>query len=87
MGRRDAWPAICPTAGGRRDQRTCGVGLILYTWFVEVVSADGTGVCADGPAPHCYSAPLLDFKALAALSLALLILALIHLGERAGRRV
>lgn len=43
---------------------TCWVCLILYAWLVQVVSADGTGVCTYRPGPHCHSVPFLHFKPL-----------------------
>jgi len=46
---------------------TCGVGLVLDAWLVQVVAADGAGVGTDGPRPHGHGVPLLDLEALAAL--------------------
>lgn len=43
---------------------TCGVGLVLDAGLVEIVAADGTGVGANGPRPHCHSIPLLDLEPL-----------------------
>lgn len=36
--------------------------LVFDAWFVEVVSADGTGVGADIPGPHRHGIPFLDLK-------------------------
>ncbi len=49
---------------------TIGVGLVFNAWLIQVVSADGAGVCADGPRPHCHRIPLFDLEALAPLFLA-----------------
>ena len=48
-----------------------GISLVLNTWFVQVITANGTCVCADGPRPHSYCVPFLDFKTLAKLVFAL----------------
>jgi len=44
---------------------TSGVGLIFYAGFIQVVSADGAGVGADGPGPHGDCIPLLHLEAFA----------------------
>lgn len=49
----------------KKSSLTSGVCLVLYAWFVQVVSTDGAGVGADGPGPHGNSIPLLHFEALA----------------------
>ena len=44
---------------------TIWVRLVLDARLVQVVTADGAGVCADRPAPHGHRIPLFDLKPLA----------------------
>lgn len=63
-GRTPARPASTPSLPPLHT-RTRGIGLVLYAGLVQVVSADGARVSADGPAPHGHGVPLLDLKPLA----------------------
>ena len=51
----------------------CWIRLVFYAGLIQVVSADGAGVCADGPGPHSHSVPFLDLKALGGFAFALLV--------------
>ena len=49
------------------------VGLVFNARLVQIVSANGAGVCADGPGPHGHSIPFLDLEALGRLAPALFL--------------
>ena len=47
----------------QRSAACCGgTHLVLDAWLIEVIAADGAGVCANGPRPHRHCIPLLDLK-------------------------
>ena len=65
-------PTVSPSnAQARMICISSGVSLVLNTGLIQVIAANGTCVCADGPRPHSYCIPLLDFKPLAKLVFAL----------------
>ena len=65
-------PTVTPrNAQARMIRISSGVSLVLNTGLIQVIATDGTCVCADGPRPHSYCIPLLDFKTLAKFVFAL----------------
>lgn len=53
-GNAQPWVVVVPS----------GIGLIIDTRLIQIVSTDSAGVRADGPRPHGDGIPFLDFEAL-----------------------
>ena len=65
-------PTVTPcNAQARMICISSGVCLVLNTGLVQVITANGTCVRADGPRPHSYCIPFFDLKTLAKLVFAL----------------